>query len=99
MCTYALIFWAIHLLFKSQGETSFIIAFLVTTLINLLFGRLIRDTIRPYMEAPFIYRLNRKKMIFEKLIQQLVGSIRYHQIKKLLFEAFEEAIPKVPHAF
>ena len=68
MCTYALIFWAIHLLFKSQGETSFIIAFLVTTLINLLFGRLIRDTIRPYMEAPFIYRLNRKKMIFENCL-------------------------------
>lgn len=97
--TYVVLFWALQKLFDNQGSISFFIAFTIVTLINLLFGRLIRDTLRPFMEAPFIYRLNQKKFVFEKLIQQLVGSIQYQEIKKLLFASFKEVMPKVPHAF
>ncbi len=96
---YGLLYLGLFALLDDKTENAHHIAFTVVIILNLIFDRVLRSYYSHYLQAPFkFYRLEQKK-ILGGLVQKLVGSIRYHEAEKLLFQGFEKLLPKTPHAF
>ncbi len=96
---YSLIYFGLYTLLNSKVEYVHFISFALVILLNLVFDRVLRNYYSHYLQAPFQFHKLEQKQILEKLVHNLVGSIRYQEVKKLLFEAFGKLLPETPHAF
>ncbi len=96
---YSLIYFGLYTLLNGKVEYVHFISFALVILLNLVFDRVLRNYYSHYLQAPFQFHKLEQKQILEKLVHNLVGSIRYQEVKKLLFEAFGKLLPETPHAF
>lgn len=96
---YSLLYFGLYALLNGIIEKPYFVAFAIVILLNLIFDRVLRNYYGHYLQAPFQFHRMEQNQILEKLIQKLVGSIRYQDVKKQLFEAFEKLFPKTPHVF
>ena len=96
---YGVLFFLLNTFLETKTENASFIAFTVVILFNLIFDRVLRNYYVHHLQSPFKFQRLKQKQILEALIQNLVGSIRYQEVKKLLFEAFEKLLPKSAHVF
>jgi sigma-B regulation protein RsbU (phosphoserine phosphatase) len=96
---YSLLYFGLYSVLDGQIENAHFVTFFIIILLNLIFDRILRNYYDHYLQAPFQFHRLEQKQILEKLISNLVGSIRYQDAKKILFEAFEKLLPETPHAF
>lgn len=96
---YVLLYLGFYALLEGRIENAHLVTFAIVILLNLVFDRIFRKHWRYYLQAPFQFRPLKQKQILEVLISNLVGSIHYQEVKKLLFEAFEKLLPKTSYAF
>lgn len=96
---YLLLYLGMYNVLAGRIDQPHIIAFSLVILLNLVFDRMLRNHYGYYLQSPFQFHRAKQIQILETLIQNLVGSIRYQEVKKLLFEAFDKLLPKISQAF
>lgn len=96
---YGLLYLLLYHFLEGKIEYAQYVAFSIVILLNLVFDRVLRNYFDHYLQAPFQFHRVKQKQILETLMQNLVGSIHYQHVKKLLFRAFEKLLQKTPHAF
>lgn len=99
LIAYSLLYLLLSKLSEGWFEQAHLFAFSVVILFSLLFNRFFNNSYSTNPQARFQFKRNKQYQLLESLIQSLVGSIRYQEVKKLLFGTFEKLLSRKAHAF